>query len=317
MHSEPRAIERHLTTDDLRTRDAPTARWPAQLWRWGAIVAALTIGIAVVERLRTGEAPPPARSRPARIPVVLAIAQARDVPVYLNGLGAVTPINTVAVKTRVDGQLDRVSFHEGDLVQKNSLLAVIDPRPFQVQLEQAEGQLARDQAQLNNAKVTLGRYQLLWSQDSVARQDLDTQAASVGQFEGALKSDQGAIASARLKLTYSEIRSPITGRAGLRQIDPGNIVHAADQNGIVTLTQIEPIAVLFTLPEDNLKAVLPKLRAGTTLGADAYDRQGRTKLATGHVLTIDNTIDPTTGTFKVKAVFDNRDDLLFPQQFVN
>jgi multidrug efflux system membrane fusion protein len=151
----------------------------------------------------------------------------------------------------------------------------------------------------------------------VAKQDLDAQAATVGQLEGALKSDQGAIASARLNLTYSEVRAPITGRAGLRQIDPGNIVHAADQNGIVILTQIEPIAVLFTLPEDNLQSVLPKVRSGTVLAVDAYDRQGHTRLATGRVLTIDNAIDPTTGTFKVKATFDNRDDALFPQQFVN
>ena len=317
MQSEPRAIDRSVTTDDLGARDATMSGWSASLWRWGAIAVALAIAVVVVERIRTAEAPPPTRSRPARTPVTVITAAARDVPVYLNGLGAVTPLNTVTVKSRVDGQLDRVTFHEGDIVSKDSLLAEIDPRPFQVQLEQAEGQLARDQAQLDNAKVTLARYQLLWSQDSVAKQDLDAQAATVGQLEGALKSDQGAIASAKLNLTYSEIRAPITGRAGLRQIDPGNIVHAADQNGIVILTQIEPIAVVFTLPEDNLGSVLPKLRGNATLAVDAYDRQGHTHLATGRVLTIDNAIDPTTGTFKVKALFDNRDDALFPQQFVN
>ena len=318
MQSEPSAIERSVTPDHVREREAPAASRTGWIWKLGAIAVGVVIAAVVVQRLRTTEASPPARIRPARAPVALATASTRDVPVFLNGLGSVIPLNTVTVKTRVDGQLDRVAFNEGDLVTKDSLLAVIDPRPFQVQLEQAEGQLARDEAQLENAKVTLARYQLLWSEDSVAKQDLDTQAASVGQLEGAVKADQGTIASARLNLTYSEIRAPITGRAGLRQIDPGNIVHAADQNGIVVLTQIEPIAVLFTLPEDNLPAVVPKLRSGIRLVVDAYDRErSHATGAAGESCTIDNAIDPSTGTFRIKAIFDNKESVLFPQQFVN
>jgi membrane fusion protein, multidrug efflux system len=286
-------------------------------WRWIVPIVLVAIGGLVAERIRTIETKPPSRVPPANVPVVAAIAVLRDVPVYLNGLGTVTPFNTVTVKTRVDGQLDRVTFREGQFVHKGDLLAEIDPRPFQVQLDQAKGQLARDEAQLQNAKVTLTRYQLLWSEDSVARQDLDAQAATVGQLEGAVTSDNAAIASAQLNLTYSHIHTPISGRVGLRQVDPGNMVHAADTNGIVVVTELDPIAVLFTLPEDTLPTVLARIRGGVILPAEAYDRQGRTRLATGHVLTLDNRIDPTTGTFRVKATFANADSILFPDQFVN
>jgi multidrug efflux system membrane fusion protein len=286
-------------------------------WRWIVPIVLVAIGGLVAERIRTIETKPPSRVPLANVPVVAVTAVLRDVPVYLNGLGTVTPFNTVTVKTRVDGQLDRVTFREGQFVHKGDLLAEIDPRPFQVQLDQAKGQLARDEAQLQNAKVTLTRYQLLWSEDSVARQDLDAQAATVGQLEGAVTSDQASIASAQLNLTYSHIHTPISGRVGLRQVDPGNMVHAADTNGIVVVTELDPIAVLFTLPEDTLPTVLARIRGGVILPADAYDRQGRTPLATGHVLTLDNRIDPTTGTFRVKATFANADSILFPDQFVN
>jgi multidrug efflux system membrane fusion protein len=286
-------------------------------WKWILPVVLIALAGLVTQRIRTMTAAPPQRSPPASVPVVTAAAAVRDVPVYLNGLGSVTPYNMVTVKTRVDGQLDRVDFREGQLVTKGDPLAEIDPRPFQVQLDQATGQLARDEAQLQNAKMLLARYQTLWSEDSVAKQDLDAQGATVGQLEGAIISDKAAIASAQLNLTYTHIRAPIGGRAGLRQVDPGNIVHAADTNGIVVLTQVEPIAVVFTLPEDTLQSVLTRTSHDVSLPVDAYDRQGQNKLASGRVLTLDNRIDPTTGTYRIKAVFDNRDAALFPEQFVN
>lgn len=254
---------------------------------------------------------------PRAVSVVTTTASSGDVPVYLRGLGSVTAFNTVTVKSRVDGQLMKIYYTEGQLVHQGEVLAEIDPRPFQVQLDQAQGQLARDQAQLRDAQVNLARYQTLWNEQVIPKQQLDTQAAQVGQFEGAIQSDQANINNAKLQLTYSKITAPLTGRIGLRLVDVGNIVHASDPNGLVVITQVEPIAVLFAISADQLQPVLKKLRAGQKLRVDAYDRDDRTRLASGTLLTVDNQIDQTTGTYKLKAVFDNRDGALFPNQFVN
>lgn len=250
-------------------------------------------------------------------PVAVATVQTGDVKVYLSGLGTVTPFNSVTVRSRVDGQLDKVLFREGQFVEVDELLAEIDPRPFQVQLAQAEGQMARDQALLKNAQIDLKRYRGLFQEDSIAKQQLDTQEALVRQYEGTVKADQGQIDEARLQLAYSRIVAPISGRVGLRQVDPGNIVHTSDQEGLVVINQIQPITVIFAIPQDDLPAVMQRLRAGAVLPVEAWSRDGGTRLADGTLLTVDNQIDTTTGTVKLKAQFANDDHGLFPNQFVN
>jgi multidrug efflux system membrane fusion protein len=251
------------------------------------------------------------------VPVVVTKVARSSIPVYLNGLGNVTAFYTVTVKSRVDGQLMKVDFNEGDLVKEGQVLLEIDPRPYQVQLELAQATLAHDQALLANAKVDFDRYQLLVKTDAIPSQQLDTQKALVAQYEATIKQDQANIDNARLELTYSKITAPITGVVGLRLVDPGNIVHASDASGMVVITQLQPISVLFTIPEDSLPQVTQKLRAGAHLPADAYNRDNSKKLASGMLVTLDNQIDSTTGTSKLKAVFGNQDNSLFPQQFVN
>jgi len=268
----------------------------------------------------TGQTAPGSGQKGAKggIPPVVTIRVAQgNIGVYITGLGSVTPINTVTVRSRVDGQLMSVNYKEGDIVKKDEPLIEIDPRPYQVALEQAEGNQVRDQALLDNARVDLARYQTLLKQNAIPEQQLATQKALVTQDEGVVKADQGAIDAAKLNLVYCHIAAPFAGQVGLRLVDPGNIVHASDTTGMIVITQLQPISVIFTVPEDQLPAVLPRWRAGQKLVVEAWDRAMQRKIATGYLDTIDNEIDQTTGTLRLRARFDNADYQLFPNQFVN
>jgi membrane fusion protein, multidrug efflux system len=251
------------------------------------------------------------------MPVVAAKIGTGNMPITLMGLGAVTPLATVTVQSQISGQIMKIFFKEGDTVKAGDPLILIDPRPYQVALEQAQGALERDKALLANARVDLQRYQTLWSQDSIAEQQLATQKALVVQDEGNVKTDQGQIDAAKLNLVYCHIVSPISGRVGLQQINVGNYVTPAEPNGLVVITQMQPITVVFTLAEDEIPALLKQLHAGQTLTATAWDRSNTQQLATGTLQSVDSQIDPTTGTIKLKAIFANTDGSLFPQQFVN
>jgi multidrug efflux system membrane fusion protein len=333
MHEpESSGAERERNEGTVRpAHGGPGAASHRRRWRWLWLLVLIVAVTAVADAwwrqsVPAGAASPATGSTvrgggrgggpPGAIPVVAATAREGSIGVYLDGLGAVTPLSTITVRSRVDGELLAVHFREGETVRKGDLLAEIDPRPFQVQLTQAEGQLVRDQALLDNAKVDLVRYQTLITQNATSEQQLVTQKALIAQYEGAIKTDEGAIDSAKLSLTYSRITAPIAGRIGLRLVDPGNIVHATDTTGLLVITQIEPISVIFTIAEDQLPAVVRKLRAGTTLRVGAYDRDSRTQLASGTLMTVDNQIDPTTGTLKLRAIFDNAKSELFPNQFV-
>lgn len=291
-------------------------------WVWLLVIGALGYGSYLFYQAQVRKHEAIAAEREAKTAnhtasVVVAGAFRGDVPITLSGLGSVTAFQTVTVKSRIDGQLISVNFKEGQFVHKGDLLGQIDPRQYKVQLAQAEGQLARDMAQLKDAQANFDRYKELYAAQVIAKQQMDTQGALVGQFDGAIAVDKAAVDAAKLQVTYCSIVAPISGRIGLRQVDAGNMVHAADANGIAIITQMQPIAVLFNIPEDSLPEVLKRLRSNTQLKVDAYDRDGIQKLATGTLLTVDNQIDQTTGTSKLKAVFDNSDNALFPNQFVN
>jgi multidrug efflux system membrane fusion protein len=292
---------------------------------WAVAVCVLLAGVAAggwfvsgkldEAKTRAAAKKGPRGERP--VPVVAVAASTADVGVTLEGLGTVTPVATVTVRSRVDGQLMKILFREGQVVKAGELLAEIDPRPFQVQLAQAEAQHARDLALLRNAQVDLERYRVLHKQDSIARQQLDTQEALVRQTEATVKMDLAAIENARLQLAYSRITAPIGGRLGLRQVDLGNMVRAGDASGLVVITQLQPITVVFPIAEDHLPPVMKKLQDGDKLQVITFDRAGKTQLAAGTLITADNVIDPATGTVKLKAQFANADLGLFPSQFVN
>ena len=287
--------------------------------KWISAVAALALLAAGCSRTTAaaktggrGAQDPSARA----IPVAAAPVTPKDVPVYLRGLGNVAGSNTVTLKSRVDGQLVEVSFKEGQQVKKGDLLAVIDPRPYQAALDQTKATLAKDEAALADAKTNLERYAALVKEQVIAQQQYDTQKSQVGQIEGQIGADKAQIENAQLQLNYTHITAPIPGIVGLRLVDVGNTIHASDPNGLVVITQVEPIAVIFTLPEDAIPSVVQRMRSGE-LDADAYTRDDQTKIATGKLVTINNQIDPTTGTDKFKAIFDNKDHTLWPNQFVN
>jgi membrane fusion protein, multidrug efflux system len=304
----------------VRRPDAPKRGW---IW----LIVLAVVGVAAyflwpkIKALQSTQSPAPTTGKGKRgggtTPVVAARAKKGNIGVYNSGLGAVTPIYTVTLKSRVDGQLMNVLFKEGQLVKKGDLLAEIDPRPYQVQLDQAQGQLLHDQALLKNAHVDLDRYKVLLNQQAIPQQQYATQEALVTQYEGTLKTDQAAIDSAKLNLTYAHITAPIDGRIGLRLVDPGNIVHASDSNGLLVITQVDPISVIFTISEDQLQQVVAKMHAGAHLQVEAWDRENKNKLAQGTLDTIDNQIDPTTGTLRLRSLFDNKAAKLFPSQFVN
>jgi len=305
-------------------QDAEVRSWldkAMERWRtWLVILIIALIGVYYFTGRSSSDSATTAASPTvghASIPVAAVPATLGDLKQYISAIGTVTAYNTVTVKSRVDGQLNKVNFTEGQMVKAGDVLAEIDPRPYQVELTQAEGTLAKDLAQLENNKILLARDKELYDQKIIARQDLDNQQSLVGQFAGSIESDKGAVDNAKLQLIYSRITSPITGRVGLRLVDPGNIIHATDTTGLAVITQLQPIAVDFSIPEDDLPSLETAMKADPQLPVEAFDRDFKHKLAQGNLLTTDNQIDQTTGTIKLKASFPNLDNSLFPNQFVN
>jgi membrane fusion protein, multidrug efflux system len=320
---EPKTVEPKTTplkSSGVRRTDQEP-RGKSRWWVWLVLFVLLLGGIAVyTHRAGAGDQDPRAAmaelaSRP--VSVSTATAHQGDIGIYLNALGAVTPVYTVTVTSRVQGEITKVYYREGQMVNKGDPLVEIDPRPYQAALTQAEGQLAHDQAVLNEARIDLQRYKQALDRNAIAKQQYDDQEQVVLQDEGTVKNDEGNLANAKVNLVYTEITAPIAGRVGLRLVDPGNIVQANSTTALVVITQLQPITVIFSIAEDSLAAIQQQLRNGRTLSVEAYDRTESNKLATGKLLTLDNVIDPTTGTLKLKAVFDNKDNALFPSQFVN
>jgi multidrug efflux system membrane fusion protein len=286
-------------------------RWPLIFLFAGTAAVMTSAGYARARSKTPGHPSPPA-------PLVTTVTASRgDIAVHLDALGTVTPLATVTVKTRVAGQLMAVNYREGQMVHRGDLLAEIDSRQYQAQLTQAQGQYERDVAALRGARIDLERYRTLFARDAIQKQQLDDQASTVGQLQGAVKLDLGQIEAAKVQLVYCRIISPIDGRVGLRLVDPGNVVQTTDTTGLLVITQLQPMTVVFTVAEDFLPEIQQQLRAGRGLEVDALDRARQKRIATGEVLTVDNQIDPTTGTVKLKALFPNDDEALFPSQFVN
>ncbi|MFY9841696.1 MAG: efflux RND transporter periplasmic adaptor subunit [Terriglobales bacterium] len=290
------------------------SRW----WVWMIVAVVILLGIAIYER-RGSDPQAKAGADAASRPVLVSTAVARqgDIGIYQNALGTVTPVYTVTVTSRVQGEITKVYYREGQMVQKGDALVEIDPRPYQAALTQVEGQLAHDQAVLSEAKIDLDRYQQAFARNAIAKQQMDDQAQVVLQDEGTVKNDEGQLANATVNLVYTHITAPISGRVGLRLVDPGNMVQANSSTALVVITQLQPITVIFSIAEDSLSAIQQQLSKGKKLSVDAFDRTQSTKLASGTLLTLDNVIDTTTGTLKLKAIFDNKDNALFPSQFVN
>jgi len=295
---------------------------PRKRWPWiiaGLIIVLGIIGFSLFRRHSKGPTAHEGRGRSAQGPLMVSTITATngDIGVYVNALGSVTPLNTVAVRSRADGQLIKVAYTEGQIVKEGDSLAEIDPRAYQAQLTQVEGQFARDSALLENARLDLERYQAAFKRNAVPKQTLDTQMATVHQYEGTVRLDQGMIDNAKVQLSYCHITSPLSGRVGLRLVDPGNIVHASDTNPLAIITQLQPIAVIFSVAEDYLPSIEQRLLQGQKLAAEAFDRTQQKKLETGTLETLDNQIDPTTGTLRLKALFANTNNFFFPNQFVN
>ena len=298
---------------------APSSEKKGHKWVWALVLIALAVvGILYYQRHSSGDASKAKAAAPPRaVPITTSSTRQGDIGVYVEALGAVTPVYTVTVTSRVQGQIMEVHYTEGQMVKKNDPLLEIDPRPYEAALTQAQGQLAHDQATLAEARIDLDRYKSAFARNAIAQQQVYDQEQAVLQDQGTVQNDEGTVENARVNLSYTHIASPIDGRVGLRLVDPGNIVQANSTTPLVVITQLQPITVIFSVAEDYVPQIMKQLRQSHSMPVTALDRTQEQKIATGSLLTLDNQIDPTTGTVKLKAIFDNKDDALFPNQFVN